>query len=207
MRISILCSKDHPIYPRLKQWRDGSSHNVKLIQWTEDLPGGDILFLISCGELISSKVRDLYTHSLVIHASDLPDYKGWSPHIWQILEGKKEVWVSLLDADLKLDSGDIWEQEKIKFEGHELFDEINDLLFDAEIDLMDFAVQHHILIQPTKQVGMGSYWRKRTPADSELDVDKTIAEQFNLLRVADPKRYPAFFKMHGFTYEVSIKKV
>ena len=34
---------------------------------------------------------------------------------------------------------------------------------------------------------------KRTPADSEIDPGKSILEQFNLLRIVDSERYPAFF--------------
>ena len=43
--------------------------------------------------------------------------------------------------------------------------------------------------------------------DSELDINKSINSQFNLLRICDNKRYPAFFRKHGFTYKLQIEKV
>ena len=52
--------------------------------------------------------------------------------------------------------------------------------------------------------GKGSFYRKRTPEDSELDIDKTIREQFNLLRAVDNNRYPAFFKLNGQKYTLKI---
>lgn len=205
MKISVLCPK-HPIWSRLLEWRNNSPHEVDLVHQKEDLTDGDILFLISCNEIIKSEYLDCFTHSLVIHASDLPNGRGWSPHIWQILKGRKEICVSLIDAREPVDSGDIWEQDILKLEGHELYDEINDLLFKIELSLMDYAVDNYKTIIPLVQRKGGSHYSKRTPADSEIDIDKSIAEQFDLLRVSDPDRYPAFFKLHGFTYEISIKK-
>jgi len=205
MKISILCP-DHPIYPYLEDWKDSSLDEVELIQIKEDLTDGDILFLISCNEIIQSEYLDCFTHNLVIHASDLPNGKGWSPHIWQILKGRKEICVSLIEARESVDSGDIWKQKTFKLEGHELYNEINDLLFKTELKLMDYAVENYKTVVPVKQKEGGSYYRKRTPADSELDPDKSIAEQFDLLRVADPERFPAFFKLRGCTYELNIRK-
>ena len=39
--------------------------------------------------------------------------------------------------------------------------------------------------QPTIQTGEESFYSRRWLSDSRLDVNKTIVEQFNLLRVVD----------------------
>ena len=49
-------------------------------------------------------------------------------------------------------------------------------------------------------------YRKRTPNDSELDINQSIKTQFNLLRVSDNKNYPTFFKMYGKKYILKISK-
>ena len=59
---------------------------------------------------------------------------------------------------------------------------------------------------PKLQKGDVSYYPRRTIEDSELDVDKTIREQFNLLRVVDNDNYPAFIKMHDKKYILKIEK-
>ncbi len=177
---------------------------------TEDaslLPGGDLLFLISCGQIIPKSVRERYGKTLVIHASDLPSGRGWSPHVWQILEGATFLTVTLLEAADKVDSGDIWRQVVVPIPGHFLWDEINEALFAAECELMDWAVANASSVVLVPQVGEPSYYPKRTPADSELDIHKTNAEQFNLLRVSDPQRYPAFFWAEGHRYSVTIRKL
>lgn len=210
VKISILCSdKKHPITPWLKRWAlsHGDMHEVSLNRKKDELTGGDILFLISCHEVISSQVRERYAATLVIHASDLPVGRGWSPHIWQIIEGKNRIPVTLLEAEDAVDSGAIWAQLHIQLDGHETFDEINAKLFDAEIELMDMAVTGFKTIKPrTQDDREPTFYQKRTPEDSRIDPHRSIADQFELLRVADSERFPAFLEFRGHRYLISIVK-
>ena len=52
-----------------------------------------------------------------------------------------------------------------------------------------------------------SYYPKKTSLDSKLDPHKSIAEQFNLIRVSDPNRYPAFFDLYWKRYKLTIEKM
>lgn len=212
MKIDILCSSsDHPICAYLKQWSDllSKKHNIRVIFKKTELRQGDILFLVSCSELINSNERKLYKKSLVIHASDLPIGRGWSPHIWQILEGKKEITISLLEAEDKVDTGSIWHKITVNIPYHFLYNEINEALFAAEIKLMSFAVENFEIINPKKQNEKidPTYYKKRTPSDSEIDINKNIKEQFDTIRVSDPTRYPSFFYYQGYKYRLTIEKV
>ena len=59
---------------------------------------------------------------------------------------------------------------------------------------MNFAINDFDSIKPvTQNSNNATYLQRRTPEDSELDVKKSIAEQFNLFRIADENRYPCFF--------------
>jgi methionyl-tRNA formyltransferase len=210
MKVSILCSSTaHPVYPRLEQWvrSAAANHSVELVREKKHLTGGELLFLISCHEIISAGDRQKYGVTLVIHASDLPEGRGWSPHIWQILEGKNRIVVSLIEAQEPVDSGAIWAQRDLVLEGHELSDEINERLFAIEIELMEHALEIAGSGTPVRQDDRPpSHYRRRTPEDSRLDPSRSIAEQFDLLRVADPQRFPAFFDLRGHRYLVRIEK-
>ena len=63
-----------------------------------------------------------------------------------------------------------------------------------------------ILDQSCKQDGESTFYSKRTPSDSKLDPNKTIAEQFNLLRIVDNKSYPAYFDLNGTRYILKVEK-
>lgn len=211
MKISILCTdSNHPVIISLRHWMNEISskgHFPTLVFDKANLQGGDILFLVSCGQIIRDTERKKYKATLVLHASDLPKGRGWSPHIWSILSGSKQITVSLLEASEPLDTGAIWLKKIFFLEGHELLPEINEKLFAAELSLMTDAVEQFETIKPLQQEDFsGSYLQKRQPIDSQLDPDKTIAEQFDLLRVVDSERYPAFFDYRGKRYIIKIDK-
>lgn len=212
MKITILCSSlEHPINTWLNRWiaEHKPYHQVDLIHRKVDLTNGDLLFLISCSEIIDKADRRFYKKTLVIHASDLPRGRGWSPHIWQILEGQVQLTVTLLEADDKVDNGDIWEQTKINIPKDALYDEINKILFETEMLLMSFAVSNYDSIAPRSQSRKiePTYYPKRRPEDSEIDPTLSIIEQFDKIRVSDPERYPAFFHLHGQKYRIILEKL
>jgi methionyl-tRNA formyltransferase len=210
MKISVICSSSsHPVYPLLENWAKGAGakHDVELLQSASQLSGGDILFLISCHEIISPAVRGRYQRSFVIHSSDLPKGRGWSPQIWEILAGSNDLVVSLVEAHDRVDAGPVWAKRHLILEGHELYDEINRRLFAVWLELMDYAVANVRSTNPVQQDdGAATYFRRRNPEDSRLDPQHSIAAQFELLRVADPNRFPAFFDFRGHRYFVRISK-
>lgn len=211
MNISILCTDFmHPVIPHLRTWIEEMSsrgHVTSLVFDKEKLGGGDILFLVSCSQMIREAEKKKYKATLVLHASDLPKGRGWSPLAWAILRGESQITVSLLEASEPVDSGRIWLKTRFTVEEHELLPEINFKLFAAELLLMKQVVEQFEIIKPTEQIGdPGDYMAKRVPADSCLDPHKTIAEQFDLLRIADRQRFPAFFDYRGKRYLINIEK-
>lgn len=212
MKIAILCtSRDHPVNVMLTKWieRQVKEHEVVLARDKSELTTGDLLFLISCGQILTLSDRRKFLKVLVTHASDLPYGRGWSPHIWGLLGGAKSITVSLLEASDKVDTGDIWKKMQVTIPKHALYDEINIALFKIEYELMDFAVEAFRQIEPYSQIEISDErpFRRRTPADSELDPKKGLEDQFDLLRVSDSSRFPAFVKLHGHRYKVLLEKL
>lgn len=210
MKITILItSPEHPINNTLNNWiKKNKNHKIDIVNTKKELIGGDILFLISCSEFISKSYRIKFKKTLIVHASDLPRGRGWSPHVWEIINGANNITLCLLEAEDKIDTGNIWKKAKISIPKTCLFDEINTLIFVAELKLMDFAIKNFKNIKAKKQEKFGSsYWPKRFPRDSEIDINKTISEQFDLIRVCDTKRFPAFFYKDGVRFNLKIEKV
>lgn len=212
MKITIICTDvSHPVYGYLLTWAKANSdkYNINLLASISEIKEtGDILFLISCSEIVRQATRDLFKYTLVLHASDLPKGRGWSPHIWNVLNGSNHLTLTLLNAEDSVDTGDIWRKVVIPLSGCELFDEINHKLFNAELKLMSWACENIDSVKPCKQTEFEStYLRKRTPEDSEINIDASIRSQFNLLRVCDPNRFPAYFYINGCKYNIRLEKV
>lgn len=209
-RVSVLCSDPaHPVNAWIERWASANAEraDIAIARDKAELSGGDFLFLISCHQIIGADVRDLYRHNLVIHASDLPNGRGWSPMAWEVLHGASGITVSLINAEDSVDSGDIWQKRSFALDGTELLDELNAKLFDLELELMDWALASCDTAVPEPQIGEATTWPRRTPADSEIDPSKPLAESFDTIRIADPDRFPAFFEYRGARYSIRLDKL
>lgn len=197
--IVVYVPKSHPTYPLWEELCQESFYRI-----VSDLNGvsGDYLFLISCLEIVNEETRKNFKQCYVIHESNLPKGRGWSPLAHQVLEGKKEITVSVIKCADPVDSGDIVKQSRIYLDGSELSDEIHKKAFYVKASLIPSVIRDPECV---KQTGEPTYYKRRTPEDSELDINQSILSQFNLLRICEP-RYPAFFRHLGFRYEVSLKK-
>ena len=208
LQVTVLCSDPrHPVNLALERWSTEVSAvaRVRILRTVAEACGGDFLFLVSCQEIVRTDTRRRFRHALVLHASALPEFRGMSPHIWQLLEGRTELTMSLLDAADPVDSGDLWRQVPFHVPRSATFDEINEILCEAQTSLMTWARRHCDSQRPVPQQGTPTHCRRRTPADSEIDPNKPITESFDLLRLADRERYPAFFRLHGRKFRISIE--
>lgn len=181
-------------------------HDAAFFTSHEDVPEGDIAVFLSCEKIISRKTRERNICNLVVHESDLPGGRGWSPVTWQVLEGKNRIPVCLFEAADAVDAGPLYLKGYMELEGHELVEGIRKKQAEETFGLIRKFLEVYPGIKPKPQEGEGSAYRKRTPADSRLDPKKSIAEQFNLLRVVDNDRYPAFFEYRGCKYVLKIQK-
>lgn len=181
-------------------------YEVARVSAREDIKHGDIAFFLSCFEIIKGEFLKRNAHNIVVHASALPSGKGWSPTTWQILEGKNVIPLTLFEAVEQMDSGDIYLRDELKLDGTELIEEWQAKLGMRIVDMcLKFVAQFdNGQVRSCRQCGQESFYARRHPEDSKLDVGKTIAEQFNLLRVVDNEKYPAFFEMNGKRYILKI---
>lgn len=212
MRIEILnTDQNHPINPYLTELKarlEYEDHSVAILRSAEELTHGELLFLISCSEKVNRSITQKFAHAMVIHASDLPLGRGWSPHIWEIITGVDQLIVSLIDASDSVDCGDIYKKIRVRIPKSSLWSDINHLLFEAEIQLIDFAIENFGKLKkhPQSLEPKPTYYRKRLPSDSEIDPEKSIAEQFDLIRVCDPVRFPAYFNHRGVRFKLILEK-
>ncbi len=194
--------------PLLIRELKNKNHWVQWIHQADQISEGDLVFCLGCGQILSPAILARNTHNLIVHESALPKGKGWSPLTWQILEGKNEIPITLFEAAKSIDSGTIYIQDILKFNGSELIDELRQAQAEKSIEMCLHFVQEYPEIIETgrEQLGDSTYYPRRTPEHSRLDADKTIREQFHLLRVVDNQRYPAFFELNGETYIIKIEK-
>lgn len=209
MNITILTdnlnSWVQPYVDILKQ-KIPSFHTVNHIFKQKDIKQGDLLLILGCEKIINQKYLLLNKNNIVVHPSELPKGKGFSPLAWQILEGKNKITLSLFEAVEEVDSGDIYLQDQLCLEGHELNEEIKDMQGRKTIDLILRFITIYPKISGKKQIGKETFYKRRKAKDLEIDPKKSIEEQFNLFRIADNERYPIFFNFKNIRYNLKIFK-
>lgn len=177
---------------------------VQLLHNHEDIEHGDILCLLSCEKIFYN--LELNKHNIVVHESALPFGKGWSPMTWQVIEGKNKIPVTLFEANKEIDSGNIYDQKFVELDGTELIEEIRFKQAQITEELILSFIKKYPFNIGVEQKGDSNYFPKRKPQDSKLNINLSLKEQINLLRVCDNNRYPAFFVYKNQKYILKILK-
>ena len=166
----------------------------------------NVVFILNYTKILPKSFLIQNRLNLVVHASNLPKGKGFAPIQWQIIEGKSEITLSLVEAVEKVDSGDIFLQTKISFDGSELYEEIREKQAKAVIKIINDFLNSYPQYNRKKQFGIESFYPRRKPEDGELDISKSIEANFNLLRVGNNDAWPSFFYYKGKKYILKIFK-
>ena len=145
-------------------------------------------------------------HNIVIHESDLPKGRGWSPLIWQVLEGRNKIPIVAFEAVEELDAGEVYLIDYIELDGSELWPELKEKQGEKSAELVYQLIDMYPDLVGKPQEGEPSYYPKRTQKDDEIDPSRSIVECFNQLRIVNNEEFPAWFSHKGHTYKIKIYK-
>ena len=191
----------------------------------------DLDLIISFGyrDIINNEIISHFKNPIInLHLSGFPFNKGAHPNFWSFIDNTPSG-ISIHEIDGGIDTGKIIYQKKIDFDLSNnkkklnfyntysfLFKEIENLFMKNIDELINNKFNsyaqigngscHRKKIFVKKQKGRSSYFKKRTKKDSEININKNIKSQFNLLRIVDNDNYPAFFKFKKNVYIIKIFK-
>lgn len=182
------------------------SYRASYVQQTSDVPEGDAAFFLGCSKIVSAEILRRNRLNLVVHGSDLPRGRGFSPIPWQVLEGQNRIPIVLFEADEELDSGPIYFRDVVELDGTELLDEIRMKTWAKTEALITRFLESYRTVSPVPQEGQATFYPRRSRKDDELEPQETLASQFDHLRIVDNERYPAWFTYRGQRYTLKIFK-
>ena len=166
----------------------------------------NIVFPLSYTRILPVNFLNRNELVLILHPSKLPNDKGFAPLQYQILKGKNKVYISLIKAVNKVDEGPIYFQSSFMLTGTELSDEIRKIQGDQYLIAIKKFLSKYPNVQSKKQFGNGNFNKRRKPEDSELNINKTIKQQINHLRINDNELYPSFFYYKKKKYIIKLYK-
>lgn len=205
-KVAFLFDKDNdwlephfrPYIQSIKNWTTFTTYE------TSDLKNFDIVVVLGMTKILSENVLRSNNLCVTIHESALPKGRGFAPLQWQILHGQSEIPISLIKLAHPVDSGNIIYTHQLNLNGFELYDELRCLQARTSIKLVEKLLFNYPNYPEEKQRGHASFYRRRTPEDQELDINKTIVDQFNILRISNNDSWPAFFYISGKKYIIKI---
>jgi methionyl-tRNA formyltransferase len=208
-RINVVVDNDSWVIPYAKELvvsLNGAGDKAILVRDYAKVKAAEVSFYLGCVKITPSETLAKSKVNLVAHASDLPKGRGFSPLTYMIVDGKNRIPLCLLEMADDVDAGPIIYKEYIEYKGHELVDELRRKLGEEQVRLCMKYLSQEKQLKGVPQKGKPSYYKRRKPEDSKLEIDQSIARQFDLFRVADNEKYPVFFEKDGHTYILKIEK-
>lgn len=130
-----------------------------------------------------------------LHASLLPQYRGWAPLVWAMINGEKKTGVTLFQMDNGIDTGPLLSAREVEIEEE---DDIGDLIVKAEKASLNIIQEDFPLIvsgeitskaQPSSDA---SPMPRRSPHDGRIDWGQKGSNISRLVR-AQTAPYPGAF--------------
>ena len=156
-----------------------------------------IIFFIHWSKLIPNDIYKKYT-CIQFHLADLPKGRGGSPIQNQILNNIKKTKISAFKVKKELDSGPICMKQNFSLDGNA--DTILKRMELKSINMIEKLIKKKKILFK-KQIGKPSFFKRRRPAESEINISKikTINKMYDFLRMLDAPDYPkAFIKLKEF---------
>jgi methionyl-tRNA formyltransferase len=173
---------------------------------TDDIPANNsVLFMLSCVKLVSKETLSKSDANIVVHASDLPKGKGFSPLQWQVREGAESIVLTLFEAVKDVDAGDVYFKTALPFTGTELLVDLRKAMALKIVDMCKDFILNFSKFHSKPQIGEVTFFRRFIESDDELDINKTISELMNQLRSSDFEKYPPYFYYKGKRFYMRIE--
>lgn len=161
---------------------------------------------VVCGwrTLINTDLNKYFKYGMIAaHDSLLPQYRGFAPINWAMINGESRTGVTLFRiGEGEVDSGDTFGQESVDIEFHDFAYDVYKKIIDKTIELylgLFLKIQNKEIIHPEKQIEeIATYTCKRTPEDALINWNQTSLEVYNFIR-AQAYPYPGAFFYYGDT--------
>ena len=136
-----------------------------------------------------------------VHPALLPEYKGYHPVPYVILNEEKVHGITAHLINEEVDAGDIVQKESFPINTfstlRSLQYEVNKRMPEFLRKLFDKIIEGNIDYSPNMDADTIIIAPIRTHKDSEVYLNEPLDEVFKKVKASDPKRFPAYFMYNG----------
>ena len=159
----------------------------------------DIIVVAAYGKILPEYVLNYPKYCLCIHASYLPEYRGAAPIARAIMDGKKELGITIMYMDKGIDTGDMLSREKLAFEDEnkgEIENTLAELGAKMIIETLGKIENGESLPREKQDDALSCYAEKIEKEDCKIDFSKSAEDIRNKIRALAPAPY-AFARING----------
>ena len=153
----------------------------------------ELVFFLDWSWIVKQDILDEFK-CVGFHTAPLPMYRGGSPIQNQIIRGEIQTKLTAFMMDGGIDTGDILLQRDMSLMGS--ISNILKMITNLEYHMIDDIVKGKYTVTP--QHGKGSYYKRRKPSESELQVEDFNREMqylYNFARMLEDPYPNAFIKL------------
>jgi methionyl-tRNA formyltransferase len=166
----------------------------------------DLVFVVNWRYMIPASIWGRpRLGTFVFHDSLLPEYRGFSPTVWAIINGEDHTGVTLFSIAEEVDSGDIVDQERIPIGPNEPIATVMERVTQSYLALLgrnlDALTSGAAPTRPQDHL-RATYACKRLPADNHIDWTASSKEIHNLVRAVSAPYPGALTSLSGQTIRV-----
>ena len=157
----------------------------------------NVIFIPHWSYIVPAEIFNKY-ECIVFHMTDLPYGRGGSPLQNLIVRGHKDTKISALKVVENLDVGPIYLKKNLNLDGtaDAIFKRASGVIKEMIIEIIKND------LKPVPQVGSPVIFKRRTPAESNLENVRSITEAYDHIRMLDAEGYPpAFAETEYFQFE------
>jgi|TARA_B110000037_G_scaffold188986_1_gene220843 methionyl-tRNA formyltransferase len=169
----------------------------------------EMLFLLGYTSKFKTSKYKKIKNFFLVHESNLPIGRGWSPVKYQLLANKSKIKCCLISCEDPIDSGDIYETGTLNIDKTDLYDDIKIKQYKVTINLITRLIKKYPNIKSKKQKGKATWYKKLSSDDDKLNFNESISSQFNKIRSTDYHNYQNYFFINNkkFYLRISKKKI
>jgi methionyl-tRNA formyltransferase len=133
--------------------------------------------------------------TFVFHDSLLPEYRGFAPTVWALINGEDHTGATLFKMTDQVDAGDIVDQRKVPIGTAETIAELLEKVTEAYLDLLEHNLNDllsgTVTLTPQDPT-LSTLTCKRLPEDNLIDWSRPSTAIYNLIRAVGPP-YPGAY--------------
>jgi methionyl-tRNA formyltransferase len=146
----------------------------------------DVGFVVGCRVLLPEDIYRVPPLGMfAVHDSLLPEYRGFAPLNWAVINGETRTGVTLFRLDERMDGGDIAKQRAVEIGRTETAAEVYERVCGATVEVVRDAHRDLLggkLTTTPQDYSMGSFTCSRIPEDGLIDWSASTQAIFDRVR-------------------------